>query len=116
MKHRGFTLVEVAVALLLLAFAASAVIAALSAVQRSAQEARRLGAELAALANAAEYVLAAPSVPVGVSDCPGVRPADYRELGGFRCRVRRAAGSRSVEVVLEDGRGRVFAATVGALR
>jgi prepilin-type N-terminal cleavage/methylation domain-containing protein len=112
----GFTLVEVTVALVLLALAAAAVIAALLGVQRSALEARRLAAQLAALENASEHVNALRSLPSGASPCPGVRRADYPELGGFRCVVRRAPGERVVEIALLDEEGRVFAATLGVLR
>lgn len=115
-RRSGFTLVEVTVALVVLAVGAAAVMSALIGVQRSAVEARRLGAQLAVLANASEAVRVQSGLPAGRSPCPGVRPADYPELGSFRCELRRAPGARVVEVVLIDDGGRVFAATVGALR
>ncbi|WP_456446048.1 prepilin-type N-terminal cleavage/methylation domain-containing protein [Oceanithermus sp.] len=112
-RRCGFTLVEVTVALVVLALGAAAVTAALLGVGRSAHEAQRLGAELAALENAAEAVRRLPAPP-RERPCPGLRTADYPELGAFRCVVRPLpGGGRGVEVVLLDGAGRVLAATVG---
>ncbi|ADR35986.1 general secretion pathway protein I [Oceanithermus profundus DSM 14977] len=116
-RRRGFTLVEVTVALVVLALGGAAVTAALLGVERSAREAQRLGAQLAALENAAEAVRRLPAPPSQERPCPGLRAADYPELGAFRCVVRPLpGGGRAVEVVLLDGAGRVLAATVGVTR
>ena len=118
MKRRcGFTLVEVTVALVVLALGAAAVTAALLGVGRSAREVQRLGAELAALENVAEAVRRLPTPLQQEISCPGFRAADYPELGSFRCVVRPLPdGGRGVEVVLLDREGRVLAATVGVTR
>lgn len=114
---RGFTLVEVTVALLLLALSGAAVIAALLGVQGSAREARKLGVQLALLENAAERVRELPGPLSGERSCPGVRSADYPELGRFRCVVRPLAGTaRAVQVLLLDDRDRILAVTVGVTR
>lgn len=114
---RGFTLIEVTVALLLLALSGAAVIAALQMAQRSAREARRMSVQLALLENAAEHVRELPHPPSGEQPCSGVRPADYPELGSFRCVVRPLPGfSKAAQVLLLDERDRVLAATVGVTR
>ena len=114
---RGFTLIEVTVAMAVLAVAATAVLSTLIGVQRAALEARRLENAQALLSNASERVRTteAGALRDGAS-CPGVRLADYPYLEGYRCVVARVPGGPGVVVRLLDPEGEVYAATVGVPR
>ncbi|AEB10914.1 type II secretion system protein [Marinithermus hydrothermalis] len=114
MNRRGFTLVEVAVTLVVLGVASVLVVHALSTVQAASLTARRAGMLAAVLENNAEWLRAHPHTIRDGQPCPRFDPNEAPGLEGYTCTLRAAPGPRltAYRVEFRDPEGRLAAAVV----